>query len=171
MHPWLADITTTSPLRTFTPGPRVVMTDIGEPNTPKLNLIYILGFNNNSGTSITPIQLKGDNFQEWSRAICTSLTSKRKFWFYWWYRTKTLSRIGSKFICMLMSWLLNTLGSNLLFTVSFLTTLAPCGNTLKNVTCFCGKNDTRICQLKYVISECKQTPMESLIDYFGCLSR
>lgn len=47
----------------------------------KLDPVYFLGSNDNPGNLITPIQLKDNNFDEWSRAIRRSLNAKRKLGF------------------------------------------------------------------------------------------
>lgn len=43
--------------------------------------VFFLGSNDNPGNIITPIQLRGDNYDEWARAIRTALKAKRKFGF------------------------------------------------------------------------------------------
>lgn len=50
-------------------------------NKPKVDLTYFLGSNDNPRNIITPIQLKGHNYDEWARAIRTSLNAKRKLGF------------------------------------------------------------------------------------------
>lgn len=61
---------------------RVIMTETTEAATAvKSDPVYFLGSNDNPGNLITPIQLKDDNFDEWSRAIWMSLNAKRKLGF------------------------------------------------------------------------------------------
>ena len=40
-----------------------------------------LNSNDNSVNVITQVQLKGDNYDEWARAICNSLRARRKWRF------------------------------------------------------------------------------------------
>jgi len=47
----------------------------------KVDLTYYLGSSDNPGNVITPIQLCGPNYDEWARAIQTSLQAKRKYGF------------------------------------------------------------------------------------------
>jgi hypothetical protein len=46
--------------------------DIGEQSEKKVDLTYYLGLSDNPGNVITPIQLRGPNYDEWARAIRTS---------------------------------------------------------------------------------------------------
>lgn len=43
--------------------------------------VFFLGSNDNPGNIVTPIQLCGDNYDEWARAVLTALKAKRKFGF------------------------------------------------------------------------------------------
>jgi hypothetical protein len=45
--------------------------DIGEQSEKKVDLTYYLGLSDNLGNVITPIQLRGPNYDEWARAIRT----------------------------------------------------------------------------------------------------
>lgn len=42
---------------------------------------YYLSANDNPGTIITQVQLKGENYDEWAKAIRTALRAKKKFGF------------------------------------------------------------------------------------------
>ncbi|KAL2492463.1 Retrovirus-related Pol polyprotein from transposon TNT 1-94 [Abeliophyllum distichum] len=44
-------------------------------------MTYHLGSSDGPGNIINPIQLRGENYDEWARAIQTSLKAKRKFGF------------------------------------------------------------------------------------------
>lgn len=50
-------------------------------NEKKVDLVFFLGTSDNPGKVITPIQLRGPNYDEWERAIRTSLQAKRKYGF------------------------------------------------------------------------------------------
>lgn len=42
----------------------------------KIDMIHYLSLSDNPGNVITPIQLHGQNYDEWARAIRTSLQAK-----------------------------------------------------------------------------------------------
>ena len=46
-----------------------------------VDLTYYLGSSDGPGNIITPIQLRGDNYDEWAQAMRRSLMAKRKFGF------------------------------------------------------------------------------------------
>lgn len=52
-----------------------------ETNTNTKDLTYFLGSNDNPGNIIMQVQLRGENYDEWARAIRTSLKAKRKLGF------------------------------------------------------------------------------------------
>ena len=84
---------------------------------------YDLNSNDNPGNIITQVQLRGENYEEWARAMRTSLRARRKWGFVediverpkegttkledWW-------TIQS----MLISWIMNTIEPRLRFTIS-----------------------------------------------------
>lgn len=47
----------------------------------RVDMTYHLGSSDGMGNIITPIQLRGENYDEWARVIQTSLKAKRKFGF------------------------------------------------------------------------------------------
>ncbi|KAL5832051.1 hypothetical protein ACOSQ4_017405 [Xanthoceras sorbifolium] len=47
----------------------------------KVDLTYHLGSSDGPGNIVTPIQLRGEKYDEWVRAFRTSLKAKRKFGF------------------------------------------------------------------------------------------
>ena len=85
---------------------------------------YDLNSSDNPGNLITQVQLKGENYDEWSRALRTSLRARRKWGFVegkfpqpkegspdledWW-------TVQS----MLVSWVLNTIEPSLRSTISY----------------------------------------------------
>ena len=85
--------------------------------------VYTLHSNDNPGNIITQVQLKGENYDEWQRAVWTALRAKKKFGFVdgtvkqptedspeiedWW-------TVNS----MLVSWVLNTIEPTLRSTIS-----------------------------------------------------
>jgi hypothetical protein len=86
-------------------------------------LTYYLGSSDNSGNMITPIQLRGPNYDEWARAIRTSLQAKRKYDFVEGRITKPTTpeklEDWTAVHSMLVAWLLNTIESSLHSTLSY----------------------------------------------------
>ena len=86
---------------------------------------YILTANDNPGNIITQVQLKGDNYDEWVRAVRTALRAKKKCGFIdgtvkqpdedspdledWW-------TVNS----MVVSWILNTIEPTIRSTITYI---------------------------------------------------
>ncbi|CAM8974826.1 unnamed protein product [Rhodiola kirilowii] len=135
--------------------------------------VFSLGSNDNPGNLITPVQLKGDNYDEWARAIRTALKAKRKFGFLDgtilipndeekledWYTVHS----------MLVAWLMNTIDPSLRSNLSYYDDARELWTVLKER--FCVVNGTRICQLKASLGECKQGKTETIASYFSRLSK
>jgi len=88
--------------------------------TPSL---YDLNSNHNPGSLITRVQLKGENYDKWSRGIQTSLRARCK----WRFMEGTVeqpkegsSNFEDRWIVqsMLVPWVANTVESNLRSTIS-----------------------------------------------------
>lgn len=122
---------------------------------------------------ITPIQLKDDNFDEWTHEIRMSLNTKRKLGFVDGTNTKptTAEKLAywSTIHSMLVSWLLNTISPNLYSSMSYFENAYDLCSHLKER--YCVSNETQICQLKFEISDCKQNKGDTLAYYFGRLTR
>ncbi|KAJ1394382.1 Gag-polypeptide of LTR copia-type [Sesbania bispinosa] len=145
----------------------------GEKNSEKkVDLIFFLGPSDNPGNVITPIQLRGPNYDEWARAIRTSLQAKRKYGFVEGKVPKpTTPEKMEDWIAvhsMLIVWLLNTIEPSLCSTLSYYDDAQSLWTHLKQR--FCIVNGTRICQLKTSLGECKQGKGEEVLAYFGRLS-
>lgn len=142
-------------------------------NEKKVGLVFFLATNDNSGNVITPIQLCGLDYDEWARAIRTSLQAKRKYGFVEGKVPKPI--IPEKLEdwtavqSMLIVWLLNTIEPSLRSTLSYYDDSQSLWTHLKQG--FCVVNGTRICQLKASLGECKQGKGEEVSAYFGRLSR
>ena len=85
---------------------------------------YDLNSSDNPGNLITQVQLKGENYDEWSRAMCTSLCARRKWEFVEGnilQPTKGSSELEDWWTVqsMLVSWVLNTIGPSLRSTISY----------------------------------------------------
>lgn len=142
-------------------------------NEKKVDLVFFLGTNDNPSKVITPIQLRGLNYDKWARAIRTSLQAKRKCGFVEGKVPKPTipekleDRTAVQSI--LIAWLLNTIEPSLRSTLSYYDDSQSLLTHLKQ--CFCVVNETCICQLKASLGECKQGKGEEVSTYFGHLSR
>nr|GMD66482.1 retrovirus-related Pol polyprotein from transposon TNT 1-94 [Ipomoea batatas] len=121
---------------------------------------YELNSNDNPGNIITQVRLRGDeNYDEWARAVRTSLRARRKCGFVegtipepdkessvyddWW-------TVQS----MLVSWIRNTIDSDLRTTISHMENAKDLWDDIKER--FSVANGPRIQQIKIELSECKQ---------------
>ncbi|XP_073152090.1 uncharacterized protein [Henckelia pumila] len=119
---------------------------------------YHLSTNDNPGNIITQVQLKGENYDEWARAMRTALRAKKKFAFIngsvkqppddsseqedWW-------TVNS----MLVSWILNTIEPTLRSTITHMEIAKELWDDIKER--FSVGNGPRIQQLKSELAECK----------------
>ncbi|XP_021747960.1 uncharacterized protein LOC110713828 [Chenopodium quinoa] len=145
----------------------------GDEGKSKVDLTFHLGSSDGPGNVITPIQLKGDNYDEWARAVRTALKAKRKFGFIDGTVVKpTESEKLEDWVVvqsMLVSWLSNTLDPIVRSTIGDYDDACLLWKNLKNR--FCVVSGTRVCQLKRPLGECKQGSNEAVAVYFGRLSK
>ncbi|PNX82965.1 hypothetical protein L195_g039002, partial [Trifolium pratense] len=132
---------------------------------------YDLNSNDNPGNLITQVRLRGENYDEWSRAMKISLRARRKWCFIegtiqtpdenspeiedWW-------TVQS----MLVSWILNTIEADLRSTVSYAENARDLWLDIKERLSVV--NGPRIQQLKLDLARCKQDGM-SVVTYYGKL--
>ncbi|XP_021761728.1 uncharacterized protein LOC110726556 [Chenopodium quinoa] len=138
-----------------------------------VDLTYYLGSSDAPGNLITPIQLRGENYDEWAQAIRRSLMAKRKFGFVdGSIKMPTDEKKLEDWIAvqsMLVSWISNTLDQKLRSTIGDYDDASILWTNLKNR--FCVVSGTRVCQLKTALGACHQASTESIADYFGRLSK
>lgn len=132
---------------------------------------YDLNSSDNPGSIITQVQLRGENYEEWAKAVRTSLRARRKWGFVdgavkkpnedspemedWW-------TVQS----MVVSWILNTIEASLRSTISNMeNTKEPWDDIKERVSVV---NGPRIQQLKSELAECKQEGM-TMVNYYGKL--
>ncbi|KAH9656136.1 retrovirus-related pol polyprotein from transposon RE1 [Citrus sinensis] len=116
---------------------------------------YYLSTSDNPGNIITQVQLKGDNYDEWARAIRTALRAKKKFGFVdesmkepakepelddWW-------TVNS----MIVSWILNTIEPTLRSTITHMEVAKKLWDDIKER--FSVGNRPRVHQLKSELAE------------------
>ncbi|XP_048228572.1 uncharacterized protein LOC125369730 [Ricinus communis] len=130
----------------------------------KFDPVYYLGSSDGPGNVITPIQLRGDNYDEWARAVKHSLTAKRKFGF---VDGSIMKPTDPEKIedwiavhSMLVSWINNTLDAFVRSTLEDYDDASVLWTNLKNR--FCVVSVTRICYLKMALGECKQGISETV---------
>jgi hypothetical protein len=132
---------------------------------------YDLNSNDNPGNIITQVRLKGENYDEWSRAMKVSLRARRKWGFIegtietpdenspeiedWW-------TVQS----MLVSWILNTVEADLRSTMSYAENARDLWLDIKERLSVV--NGPRIQQLKLDLARCKQDGM-LVVTYYGKL--
>ncbi|XP_068475275.1 uncharacterized protein [Phaseolus vulgaris] len=132
---------------------------------------YDLNASDNPGNIITQVQLRGENYDEWARAVKISLRARRKWGFIdgthiqpedetpdledWW-------TVQS----MIVSWILNTIEPSLRSTVAYAETAHNLWEDIKER--FSVVNGPRIQQLRSDLLRCKQEGMVAAI-YFGKL--
>lgn len=136
-----------------------------------LVLPYYLYPPDNPGSLISPVQLKGDNYEEWARLMRNALRAKKKLGFIegtlekpdeesseiedWWM-------VNS----MLVAWILNTIESNLHSTVTYTETVKELWDDIRQQ--FSIGNGALIHQLKTDLAACKQRD-QSIVQYYGQL--
>ena len=102
----------------------------------KLSNPYSLNSNDNPGNIITQVQLRGENYDEWARAMRTALRAKKKYGFVdgtikqpvenapeiedWWM-------VNS----MLVSWVFNTIKPRLRSTISHMEIVKDLWNDIR----------------------------------------
>lgn len=127
----------------------------------------------NPGFTITQVQLKGDNYEEWAWSIRTALRTRKKFGFI----DGTIKRPdkNSKDLedwwtinLLLVSWIRNTIEPTLRSTISHVEIVQELWKDLEDQ--FFITNRPRIQQLKSALTECKQKG-SNIMDYYGKLKQ
>lgn len=89
-------------------------------------LPYYLHPSDNSGSVISPVQLKGENYEEWARSMRNSLRAKKKLWF---IGRTTLNKPAEDSSdledwwmvnLMLVAWIFNTIEPSLRSTITYM---------------------------------------------------
>ncbi|GJY96081.1 retrovirus-related pol polyprotein from transposon TNT 1-94 [Tanacetum coccineum] len=116
----------------------------------------------NPGLVITQVQLKGDNYGEWSRSFRTAIRARKKFGFI----DGTIERPGEKdkdiedwwtINSLLVSWIRNTFEPSLRSTISHVEIAKDLWDDIKDR--FSISNGPRIQQLKSDLAGCRQKGM------------
>ncbi|XP_058750910.1 uncharacterized protein LOC131623932 [Vicia villosa] len=132
---------------------------------------YDLTSNDNPGSVITQVQLRGENYDEWARAVKTSLRARRK----WGFIDGTIKEPEEESSmmedwwtvqAMLVSWILNMVEPSLRTTMSYFETSKELWDDIKER--FSVVNGPRVQQLKSELAKCKQGGL-SMVAYYGKL--
>ncbi|XXG72616.1 hypothetical protein AAC387_Pa07g1674 [Persea americana] len=127
----------------------------------------------NPGNVITRVQLRGENYDEWARAVRGLLRAKRKIGFVdgtiekpiegdpeiedWWTVNSTI-----------VSWIFNTIEPKLRLTLTYRENAKELWEDIKQR--FSVTNGPRIQPLKFDLANCKQNG-DTIMNYFGRLKR
>lgn len=134
---------------------------------------YYLHPSADTGNIISPILLKGDNYEEWSRSIRNNLRAKNKLGFL----DGTISMPAAESAdfaqwgivnSMLVAWIYNTLDVSIRSTVRLPDDAKTMWDDLK--ARFSIGNGPRILELKSLIADCRQRD-RSVATYFGELRK
>ncbi|XP_010278082.1 PREDICTED: uncharacterized protein LOC104612388 [Nelumbo nucifera] len=130
---------------------------------------YYLGLQDNPGLVMTPIVLKGDNYDEWAKAVKYAFRAKKKLAFLEGNVTKPGDDAGEledwcSVNSMLVAWIFNTIEPGLRSTISYMETAKELWEDLR--VWFAIGNDLRIHQLKSNLANCKQEGM-TVSAYYG----
>ncbi|XP_074271828.1 uncharacterized protein LOC141595761 [Silene latifolia] len=130
---------------------------------------FHLGSQDNPGNTITHVQLRGENYDEWARSIRLALKARRKFGFVDGTIAKPTENLDdwSTVHSMIVSWIMNTIEPSLRTTISYYEDAALLWKDLQDR--FCVVNGIRVQQLETDLAECKQRKNESIAHYFGRL--
>ncbi|GJW63852.1 retrovirus-related pol polyprotein from transposon TNT 1-94 [Tanacetum coccineum] len=120
---------------------------------------YDITANDNTGSLITQVELKGENYDEWARSLRTALRARKKFGFVdgtikqpddkspdledWWTNNS-----------LIVSWIMNTIEPLLRSTISHIKVAEDLWKDIKER--FFMANGPRIHQLKAKLTNCKQ---------------
>ena len=134
---------------------------------------YDITSSDNPGLVITQVQLKGDNYDEWSRSFRTALRARKKFGFI----DGTIKKPGDNdkdiedwwtINSLLVSWMRNTIEASLRSTISHEEVAETLWNDIKDR--FSIANGPRVQQLKSDLASWRQKGM-TIVDYYAKLKQ
>ncbi|XP_074314880.1 uncharacterized protein LOC141651052 [Silene latifolia] len=152
------------------------MTNSGEIQTSEFatpqsySLIHV----ENPGNNITQVAFNGNNYDEWSRSFHLALLAKGKDG----YIDGTVSKPADSAAnyptwrstnALVTAWIFNSIEPSLRRTISYRPEAKLVWVDIKNR--FCQGNDPRIYRLQADLIACRQGPTESLMSYYGQLTK
>ncbi|XP_074302859.1 uncharacterized protein LOC141636734 [Silene latifolia] len=141
--------------------------------TPKQQA-YSLVHVENPGANITQTHFNGSNYDEWSRGFYLGLLAKGKLG----YIDGTVSKPAatSNYFeswrstnALVTAWIFNSIETTPRKTISLRPEAKQVWLDIKNR--FCQNNDARLYQLQAELIACRQAPTESLMAYYGRLTK
>lgn len=141
-------------------------TPMNDPMSP-----YYLLPADHTGIFITPVVFKGDNYDEWAKAIRNAFRAKKKLGFIDGLITKPKEEgpeLDDQYAVnsTLVSWVFNTIDPPLRSTISYMETVKELWEDLRER--FSIGNDMRVHQLKSELTSCKQGG-HTIAAYYGKL--
>ncbi|KAL9229930.1 hypothetical protein vseg_005343 [Gypsophila vaccaria] len=146
----------------------------GPPKTHVTKLTYVLSQTNGPGAKITHVTLKGSNYEEWAKGFRVGLGAKRKLGFI----DGKLKRPADDSEDLedwmtvnfsVIQWIFNTIEPTLRSTISYRDTSFELWEDIMQH--FLVGNTVKIYQLESDISDCKQKPGETIMEYYGRLKK
>ncbi|KAK4428671.1 hypothetical protein Salat_1166900 [Sesamum alatum] len=132
---------------------------------------YTLHPSDNPGMIISPVQLRGENYDEWASSMRNALRAKKKLGFI--DGTVTRPSDDSSEIedwwmvnSMLVAWVFNTIEPSLRSTIKYMENVKDLWEDLRQR--FSIGNGPRVQQLKADIANCKQAG-QAVVSYYGQL--
>ncbi|XP_074289232.1 uncharacterized protein LOC141614386 [Silene latifolia] len=128
----------------------------------------------NPSNNITQIAFNGTNFDKWSSGLTLALLAKGKLG----YVNGTIPKPATNVVdfeswrsqnALVTAWLYNSLDPTIRRTISYRPEAKLMWVDIRNR--FCQNNDARIFRLQAKLVSCRQGPTETLINYYGRLTK
>ncbi|EPS63103.1 hypothetical protein M569_11683, partial [Genlisea aurea] len=121
---------------------------------------------------LTPIQFRGDNFDEWARGIRAGLRAKRKYELINGTITERPPEVSvhdwEQINSMLVAWIYNTIEPGLRSTITIPDLVKPLWDDLCER--FCISHGPRLQYLKQELVKCRQGG-ETVVQYYGRMTK
>ncbi|KAJ0025922.1 hypothetical protein Pint_08963 [Pistacia integerrima] len=128
----------------------------------KTQNLYILNPNDNPGNIITQVQLKGENYDEWARAVRTALRAKKKYGFI----DGTVKQPENNSLELEDWWVFNTIKPSIRSMISYMENVKDLWEDIRQR--FSIGNGPQVQQLRSDLASCKQD-RQAVITYYGRL--
>ncbi|XP_074294399.1 uncharacterized protein LOC141622251 [Silene latifolia] len=137
------------------------------------NPVYALSHQDGTGAKITHVILVGPNYEEWAKGFRVALGAKRKLGFI----NGTLKEPSDSIELeewkavnyLIVAWIFNTIESRVRSSISYRETARELWDDIR--LRFTVANDIKIYQIQCDLSECKQRPGETIMDYYGRIKK
>ncbi|XP_074300473.1 uncharacterized protein LOC141631744 [Silene latifolia] len=138
------------------------------------NPVYAVSLHDGTGAKITHVVLLGPNYEEWAKGFRVALGAKRKLGFI----DGTLKEKPSDpkdvedwtaINYLIVAWIFNTIDSRVRSSISYRETAFELWEDIR--LRFTVGNEIKIYQIQNDLSECKQKPGETIMDYYGRMKK